>query len=185
LIVAAGAAADAGALIVAGAGAMLQDVSTRAILCAAVAVLALISAAPAAGKSLPIAADEVTCKEAAYGDADALPGMREAGAATMQSGRALGSHWNGRAGRFTAKAPLLISGSEPVTLSVPARLQGRLALTYGRTPMATTLTFFPCEDRAVTFFPGALVFLRREPISLLVEADAGRALLRLGVFPSR
>jgi hypothetical protein len=105
----------------------------------------------------------------------------------MLGSRESGSHWNPATKRFASKVPIVIDGSAPVLVRVPERLAGRLALVYGsvghRTP-AAEITFVPCTGRPATFFPGGMIFTRREPISLLVQ-PAGWAkpkALRLGVF---
>jgi hypothetical protein len=81
--------------------------------------------------------------------------------------------------------PLVVFGSRPVTLRVPERLVGRVALTYGRVGLSSELEFQPCPGRRATFFPGGLLFQRREPIALLVEPQGWPRprLLRFGVFP--
>ena len=105
----------------------------------------------------------------------------------MLGGRESGSHWNPATKRFASKVPVVIVGAEPVVVSVPARLGGRLALVYGgpsNRGLSEQVTFVPCAARPATFFPGGILFTRREPISVLVQ-PAGWAkpkALRLGVF---
>lgn len=91
------------------------------------------------------------------------------------------SHYSSSARRYSSKMPALVSGARPLTVRVPRRLQGRVRLIYGGSGLVTELTFEPCRRRT-TFFPGGIVFLRQEPISLVIEADdlAGPQLLRLG-----
>ena len=93
-------------------------------------------------------------------------------------------HWNPRAKRFTSKVPLVVRGSSAVTVSVPERLAGRLVMTYGNKGLSGEITFVPCAGRPATFFPGGLLFTRREPISLLVEVEGWPRPrpVRLGIF---
>jgi hypothetical protein len=80
---------------------------------------------------------------------------------------------------------VVVVGARAVTVRVPGRLAGRLAMSYGRRGVAEEVTFVPCEDRPATFFPGGMIFTRRGPISLLVQPHAWASphLLKLGVFP--
>jgi hypothetical protein len=100
----------------------------------------------------------------------------------------VGAHWNPPAKRFSSKVPVVIVGADPVTVRVPDRLLGRLVLTYGgpgRREMSSQITFVPCAAKPATFFPGGVLFTRREPISLLVQPQgwARPKPLNLGVFP--
>ena len=96
-----------------------------------------------------------------------------------------GSHWSPATRRFTSKMPLVVVGSRAVTVRVPARLEGRVAMTYGHLGTSGEYTFVPCPGRRATFWPGGLSFTRREPIALLVRVEgwARPRPLGLGVFP--
>jgi hypothetical protein len=99
-------------------------------------------------------------------------------------------------GDFVAKMPLLVQGTEPVTVSVPPGLRGRVFLYYGRilgrdgkptTSFAGArgyeeTEFQPCADKPRTVWPGGLRIKGRAPVHLLVHTGAGAAPipLRLG-----
>jgi hypothetical protein len=112
------------------------------------------------------------------------PGGTRLGPLQLPPSDDMRGHWNPRARRFTSKLPLVVRGARPVTVSVPERLAGRLVMTYGGEGLSGEITFVPCDGRPATFFPGGLLFTRREPISLLVQVQgwARPRPLRLGVF---
>ena len=129
----------------------------------------------------------VECDDASAGVGVAPAGAPRVGPFHMLGSRESGSHWNPATKRFTSKVPVVVAGSAPVLVSVPERLAGRLALIYGgagHRSLSTEINFVPCAGRSATFFPGGMVFTRREPISLLVQPDgwAKPEPLRLGVF---
>ncbi len=125
------------------------------------------------------------CDDAAGGNGATRRGDSIAGPLHMPGPEVRGSHWNPSTRRFTSKVPLVVVGSRPVTVRVPERLAGRVALDYGHRGMSGEYTFVPCAGRRATFWPGGMVFTRREPIALLVQPEGWpRAeLLHLGVLP--
>jgi hypothetical protein len=99
-------------------------------------------------------------------------------------------------GDFLAKLPLLVEGTDPVTVSVPPALRGRAFLYYGRIigrDGRPTTSFFrargydrtefrPCAGKPRTAWPGGLRIKGTAPVRLLVDTGAGAAPipLRLG-----
>jgi hypothetical protein len=161
-----------------------------AILLAALLATAALSA-PASARRVGLPqhspARTVECDDASAGVGAAPPAAPRVGTFHMLGSRESGSHWNPATKRFASKVPIVIDGPAPVVVRVPERLAGRLALVYGGAghgSPAAEITFVPCAGRPATFFPGGMIFTRREPISLLVQ-PAGWAkpkALRLGVF---
>ena len=156
------------------------------------AIATLLSTALLAGVGLPAEspARTVECGDAAAGDGAAPPGASRVGPFRMAGRGELAAHWNPATRRFSSKAPVVVLGAGAVTVRVPERLAGRLVLTYGgagRRRFAEEITFVPCAGRPATFFPGGMLFTRREPISLLVQPEgwAGPRSLNLGVFATR
>jgi hypothetical protein len=155
----------------------------------ALAALAVLPSASTASVGLPSESPPrtVTCEDAAGGVGVSPPGAARVGPFRMLGRGDLGSHWNPATRRFTSKVPVVIVGTGPVTVRVPERLRGRLVLVYGDAGnrFSEAITFVPCAARAATFFPGALLFTRREPLSLLVRPEGwGRPRpLNLGVLP--
>jgi hypothetical protein len=144
--------------------------------------------ARSAGLPAQSPAKTVECDDAAGGEGVAPPGAARVGPFRMLGKGEVGSHWNPATRRFTSKVPVVIVGAGPVTVRVPDRLLGRLAMTYGgpgRRGMSSEVTFVPCAARRATFFPGGLTFTRRESISLLIQPEgwARPKPLNLGVFP--
>ncbi|HET7053186.1 MAG TPA: hypothetical protein VFI09_04625 [Solirubrobacterales bacterium] len=97
---------------------------------------------------------------------------------------------------LVTKAPILVEGAEPVTLSVPPALVDRVFLYYGfhkgpdgkrstafyGYPGSSTVEFQPCADKPRTVWPGGLRVKGRGPVHLDVGV-AGRTdsiPLRLG-----
>jgi hypothetical protein len=165
---------------------------TAGLLTALLAIAVLAPApAPSSARSVGLPSQSpprtVECDDASAGVGVAPAGAPRVGPFHMLGSRESGSHWNPVTKRFTSKVPVVVAGSAPVLVSVPDRLAGRLALIYGgagRHSPSTEITFAPCAGRSATFFPGGMVFTRREPISLLVQPDgwAKPEPLRLGVF---
>ncbi len=99
-------------------------------------------------------------------------------------------------GDFVAKLPLLVEGADPVTVSVPPDLRGRVFLYYGRIigrdgkPTTSFVgargygatEFRPCPGKPRTIWPGGLRIKGRAPVRLLVDTGTGAAPipLRLG-----
>ena len=139
------------------------------------AIAAFLSAALLAGPGLPAQSPTRTldCEGVAAGGA-VPPGGTRIGPITLPPRGEMRSHWNPAAGRFTSKIPLVVRGAGAVTVSVPERLAGRLVMTYGGSGLS----------EEITFFPGGLLFTRREPLALLVQAEGWPRPrpLRLGVF---
>jgi hypothetical protein len=97
---------------------------------------------------------------------------------------------------LVTKAPILIEGHDPVTLSVPARLAHRVFLYYGfhkgrdggrstsffDFPGSSTVEFQPCADKPRTVWPGGIRVKGRKPVRLLVtvEGQPDPIPLRLG-----
>ena len=158
-----------------------------AALLAGAALSAPAASARQAGLPAHLQPRTVECDDASTGVGAPPASAPRVGPFHMLGGRESGSHWNPATKRFASKVPVVIDGAEPVVVSVPARLSGRLALVYGGASsrgLSERVTFVPCAARPATFFPGGLLFTRREPISLLVQ-PAGWArpkVLRLGVF---
>lgn len=168
-------------------------IGTRKTAIVLAALWATAAALPAPAEASPTGlpplspARTLECDDAATG-ADAAPASAPGvGPFHMLGAGESGSHWNPATERFASKVPVVVAGSEPVLVRVPDRLAGRLALVYGgaghRSP-SREITFVPCARRTATFFPGGMLFTRREPISLLVQPDgwAKPKALRLGVF---
>jgi hypothetical protein len=155
------------------------------ILAALVAAAALAPAPTAGGAGLPDESPSRTLTCAKGGATiGSTPAGAQAGPLRMIGAGGAGSHWNPAARRFTSKIPIVVFGSRPVTVAVPKRLAGRLALAYGVQGLSRAITFVPCEGRRVSFFPGGVLFTRREPLALLVRAEgwARARPLRLGVI---
>jgi hypothetical protein len=131
-----------------------------------------------------LGAKTVVCADATYGAGVVTDGAVGVGPFHMPGPDERGSHWSDRAKRFSGKLPVVVTGQRTVTVQVPDRLAGRVALTYGHSGLAGEITFVPCPGRT-TFFAGGMVFTRREPIALLVQVDGWPAPrpLRLGVIP--
>jgi hypothetical protein len=163
---------------------------TTTLLAALLAIAPLpASAASAQQVGLPAhsPARTVECDDASAGAGVAPASAPGVGPFHMLGAGESGSHWNPATKRFASKVPVVIDGAAPVVVSVPARLGGRLALVYGgrsNRGLSERITSVPCAARPATFFPGGLLFTRREPISVLIQ-PAGWArpkALRLGVF---
>jgi hypothetical protein len=165
----------------------MRVIRISAIALAALAALPSAAAARSVGlppESLP---RTVRCEDAAAGVGVSPPGAARVGPFRMLGRGDLGSHWNPATRRFTSKVPVVILGARPVTVKVPERLGGRLVMVYGGAGrrFSEEVTFVPCAERRATFFPGAMLFTRREPISLSVRPEgwARPKALDLGVFP--
>jgi hypothetical protein len=111
----------------------------------------------------------VRCAEAAFGEGKPSRPWAKAGPVFMSLGG--GAHWNPVKRRFSAKVPLVVRGSGAVTVQVPKRLLGRFSIFYGAGDPAPALRFEPCAYFRFTFFPGGIVFERREALSLLVSVE--------------
>jgi hypothetical protein len=155
-------------------------------LCVVATAALLVSAAAGAAPIPTHGASAVDCGDAAgqavtHASDTRLGPLHVAPAASRQS------HWNPRTRRFSAKYPVVIVGSVPVTVAVPARLARRVALGYAHSGLSDEITFSPCPGRRATFFPGGLLFTRLEPISLLVREEGWprSRVLRLGKFRPR
>jgi hypothetical protein len=88
-------------------------------------------------------------------------------------------------GQLTAKMGVIVEGSASVTLSVPAQLQHRVFLYYGRMSdrngQPTTqigralgfgeIVFEPCDYKPRTAFPGGIRVKGRGPVLLKVAVD--------------
>jgi hypothetical protein len=86
---------------------------------------------------------------------------------------------------LVTKAPILIEGSDPVTLSVPPALTHRVFLYYGfhegsngkrstsfyGYPGSSTVEFQPCADKPRTIWPGGLRVKGRAPVHLDVTVE--------------
>ncbi len=98
--------------------------------------------------------------------------------------------------RLVTKMPMLVEGHEPVTVSVPPRLQHRVFLYYGfhqgqnggrstsfaGYPGDSSIEFQPCADRPRTIWPGGIRVKGLKPVRLWVDVEGGpaREVLRLG-----
>lgn len=156
------------------------------------AIATLLSTALLASVGLPAESPPrtVECEDAAAGVGAAPPGAARVGPFRMAGRGELAAHWNPATKRFSSKVPVVVLGTRAVTVRVPERLSGRLVLTHGgagRRGFAEEITFVPCAGRPATFFPGGMLFTRREPISLLIQPEgwARPRVLNLGVFASR
>jgi hypothetical protein len=156
------------------------------------AIATLLSTALLAGVGLPAESPSrtVECEDAAAGVGAAPPGAARLGPFRMPGREERHAHWNPATKRFSSKVPVVVVGARAVTVSVPERLSGRLVMVYGgagRRRFAEEITFVPCAGRPATFFPGGMLFTRREPIALLVQPEgwAGPRALNLGVFAPR
>lgn len=106
-------------------------------------------------------------------------------------------HWGKPgSGQFGKKLPLLVEGHEPVTVSVPPRLQHRVFLYYGFHEGSdgkrstsfydysgdSSIEFQPCTDKPRTIWPGGIRVKGRAPVQLWVDVEGGpaREVLRLG-----
>ena len=148
------------------------------------AIAAFLTAA-LLGSGLPAESPARTLEcEAAATVAAVQPGGTRIGPLTLPPRGGMRGHWNPAAKRFTSKIPLVVRGAGAVTVSVPERLAGRLVMTYGGSGLSGEITFVPCAGRPATFFPGGLLFSRREPLALLVQTEGWPRPrpLRLGVF---
>lgn len=87
-----------------------------------------------------------------------------------------------RGDRFVAKLPAIVARDAAVTLQVPERERGSVALGYaGVGGHVSEVTFKPCADRPETIWPGELVLEDRRPVTLIVEVAGGRSgVLRVG-----
>jgi hypothetical protein len=95
---------------------------------------------------------------------------------------------------LVTKAPILVEGSEPVTLSVPSRLTHRVFLYYGfhegrdgkrstsfhGFPGSSSVEFRPCADKPRTIWPGGIKVKGTEPVWLEVTVAGVVRSLRLG-----
>jgi len=97
---------------------------------------------------------------------------------------------------LVTKAGILVEGTGPVTLSVPAALAGRVFLYYGfhegpdgkrstsfyGYPGSSSVEFQPCANKPRTIWPGGLRVKGRGPVHLdvTVEGDPTAISLRLG-----
>lgn len=97
---------------------------------------------------------------------------------------------------LVTKAPILIEGHEPVTLSVPPRLAHRVFLYYGfhegpdgkqstsfyGYPGSSAIELQPCADKPRTIWPGGLRIKGRKPVHLnvTVTGQPDPVPLRLG-----
>ena len=144
-----------------------------------------LSVALLAGPGLPAESPTRTVECEGAATVGALhPGGTRLGPLHLPARDNLRGHWNPRAKRFTSKIPVVVRGARAVTVSVPERLAGRLVMTYGGTGLSRGITFVPCAGRPATFYPGGLLFTRRESISLLVRVEGWPRPrpLRLGIF---
>ena len=158
-----------------------------AAMLAGAALSAPAASARQAGLPAHLQPRTVECDDASTGVGAPPASAPRVGPFHMLGGRESGSHWNPVTKRFASKVPVVIVGAEPVVVSVPARLSGRLALVYGGSSnrgLSEQVTFVPCAARPATFFPGGILFTRREPITVLVQSTgwARPRALRLGVF---
>lgn len=99
---------------------------------------------------------------------------------------------------LVTKAPILIEGEDPVTLTVPPRLAHRVFLYYGfhegadgkrstsfyGSPGSSVIEFQPCPDKPRTIWPGGLRVKGRKPVHLNVtvasQPDPIQLQLQLG-----
>ena len=95
---------------------------------------------------------------------------------------------------MVTKAPILIEGHKPVTLSVPPRLAHRVFLYYGfhkgpdgkrstsfnGYPGSSSIEFQPCTDKPRTIWPGGIRVKGRKPVQLKVTAGGRTESLPLG-----
>ncbi|HET9164051.1 MAG TPA: hypothetical protein VFN89_11515 [Solirubrobacterales bacterium] len=86
---------------------------------------------------------------------------------------------------LVTKAPILVDGSDPVTLRVPPALAGRVFLYYGfhqgpagkrstsfyGFPGSSAIEFRPCTDKPRTVWPGGLRIKGRAPVHLDVTVE--------------
>jgi hypothetical protein len=170
----------------------LKTAASIGVISAAVVVLALEPASGARPES-----NVADCSKAIVGSAS--PDWRKEAVyagpvGVMKAGLA---HMTRRAGGdFVAKLPLLVEGTDPVTISVPPRLRGRVFLYYGRivgrdgkptTSFARArgygeTEFRPCPGKPRTIWPGGLRVRGTAPVRLLVQIGPETAPipLRLG-----
>jgi hypothetical protein len=169
---------------------VLKMAAVTSLVTAAVVVLAL---EPAAGAQTE--RNVADCAKAVLGSGapgwrvesiDAGPvGVRKAPLAAMQR---TGD------GDLVAKVPLLVEGTDPVTVRVPAGLRGRVFLYYGHIvgrdgKPSTSFTgasgygeteFRPCAGKPRTIWPGGVRIRGTAAVHLLVQADGRSIPLRLG-----
>jgi hypothetical protein len=108
---------------------------------------------------------------------------------------AMGKMFLARNGSFYGKVPLMVEGTDPVTVGVPPNLRKRVFLYYGRIigrDGKVTTSFFrargygetefqPCANKPRTIWPGGLRIKGSAPVHLLVRTGNGASLpLRLG-----
>jgi hypothetical protein len=144
-----------------------------------------LSVALLAGPGLPAESPTRTLECEGAATVGALnPGGTRLGPLHLPPREGMRGHWSPRARRFTSKIPLVVQGARAVTVSVPERLAGRLVMTYGGIGLSGEITFLPCAGRPATFFPGGLLFTRREPLALLVQVEGWPRprVLKLGIF---
>ena len=94
---------------------------------------------------------------------------------------------------LVTKAPILIEGEEPVTLTVPPRLTHRVFLYYGfhegpggkrstsfyGFPGSSAIEFQPCADKPRTIWPGGIRVKGRKPVHLNVTVTGQPAPIQL------
>lgn len=87
-----------------------------------------------------------------------------------------------RGDSFVTKLPAIVARGAVVTLRIPERELGSVALGYaGVNGHVPAVTFQSCADRPLTAWPGELVLENRRPVSLIVEVEgAPRASIRVG-----
>lgn len=89
----------------------------------------------------------------------------------------------GPAHRFSTKIQFLVEGHQKVVLSIPPRLRSRVALDFDLDHRnAGSVTFFPCEDRPRSIWPGIIRVKGRQAVQLRVnvEGDPTTHILNLG-----
>jgi hypothetical protein len=161
----------------------LKTAAVTGIVIAAVVVLAL---EPAAGAGTE--ANVAACSKAIIGSG--RPGWRSESRVAGPVGAATGAlrqMWLAPNGYLYAKVPLLLEGSDAVTVSVPRVLRKRVFLYYGRiegrdgkvddsfsgSPGYSETKFQPCTGKPRTVWGGGLRIKGTAPVHLLVHQGGG------------
>jgi hypothetical protein len=128
------------------------------------------------------------CERGPVTDGPGPPGWRQKSISAGPLGvfkRPLRQMSETRNGQLTAKMPVLVDGSTPVTLSVPPGQRRRVFLYYGRlrdrdgnptttigrAPGFSEVLFEPCLDRPRTAWPGGIRVIGRKRVSLTVTVE--------------
>lgn len=164
----------------------MKLLKTAAVTCLVIAAVVVLALEPAAGAGTE--SNRADCSKAMIGTGG--PGWRAksrfAGPVGVTKAPLARMERTG-SGDYVAKVPLIVEGRDPVTVSVPPAMRGRMFLYYGRvigrdgkptTAFAEArgygeTEFRPCTDKPRTVWPGGLRIKGSAPVHLLVQTGGG------------